>query len=251
MKKLFLIFSTWSAIFIMTTINPGVWAHAQDGRLFDARMDYATGDYPHSVATGDLNGDGWLDLATANSWWSSGVWVLLHSRRVTHSPRGRVAGPVGAVRYHFFPRMDPSSFALGDDVASFTGPQGALSVADFAWLDEWTLEVTFDAQTTVGEYEMVIGPEILDAKGNPMNIDRDSTGGEVPDDQYIATFIIICKGDFDGDVDGSDISVFAVDFGRTDCISGPDCEGDFDKDGDVDWLDLVVFAKYFGRTDCP
>jgi hypothetical protein len=59
-----------------------------------------------------------------------------------------------------------------------------------------------------------------------------------------------CPGDFDtdGDVDGSDLAVFAADFGRTDC-SG-DCEGDFDGDGDVDGSDLAVFAADFGRTDC-
>ena len=29
------------------------------------------------------------------------------------------------------------------------------------------------------------------------------------------------------------------------------CEGDFDGDGDVDGSDLAVFATDFGRTDCP
>jgi len=29
------------------------------------------------------------------------------------------------------------------------------------------------------------------------------------------------------------------------------CEGDFDDDGDVDGSDLAVFAADFGRTDCP
>lgn len=61
----------------------------------------------------------------------------------------------------------------------------------------------------------------------------------------------LCPGDFegDGDVDGSDLAVFAADFGRTDCDS--DCEGDFDDDNDVDGSDLAVFAADFGRTDCP
>jgi hypothetical protein len=63
----------------------------------------------------------------------------------------------------------------------------------------------------------------------------------------------LCEGDFDsdGDVDGSDLAVFAADFGRTDCDSGPACEGDFEPDGDVDGSDLAVFAADFGRTDCP
>lgn len=64
-----------------------------------------------------------------------------------------------------------------------------------------------------------------------------------------------CPGDFDGDfdVDGSDLAVFAADFGRTDCCetSVPPCEGDFDGDCDVDGSDLAVFAADFGRTDCP
>ena len=62
-----------------------------------------------------------------------------------------------------------------------------------------------------------------------------------------------CEGDFDhdGDVDGSDLAVFAADFGRTDCSPADPCEGDFDHDGDVDGSDLAVFAADFGRTDCP
>ena len=31
----------------------------------------------------------------------------------------------------------------------------------------------------------------------------------------------------------------------------PTCEGDFDNDGDVDGSDLAVFAADFGKTDCP
>jgi hypothetical protein len=63
----------------------------------------------------------------------------------------------------------------------------------------------------------------------------------------------LCEGDFepDGDVDGSDLAVFAADFGRTDCGTGEPCEGNFDEDGDVDGSDLAVFAADFGRTDCP
>ena len=60
-------------------------------------------------------------------------------------------------------------------------------------------------------------------------------------------------GDFDGDgdVDGSDLAVFASDFGRTDCDSGSECEGNFDYDNDVDEADLATFAAAFGRTACP
>ena len=63
----------------------------------------------------------------------------------------------------------------------------------------------------------------------------------------------VCKGDFDkdGDVDGSDLAVFAVAFGSS--SDGPDYNpvADFDGDGFVDESDLAAFAAAFGRTDCP
>jgi hypothetical protein len=62
-----------------------------------------------------------------------------------------------------------------------------------------------------------------------------------------------CEGSFegDGDVDGSNLAVFAADFGRTDCADDPPCEGDFKWDGDVDESDLADFAADFGKADCP
>jgi hypothetical protein len=65
--------------------------------------------------------------------------------------------------------------------------------------------------------------------------------------------ISYCEGDYDrdGDVDGSDLAIFAADFGRTNCYFTGDCEGDITYDGDVDGSDLAVFAADFGRTDCP
>jgi hypothetical protein len=57
--------------------------------------------------------------------------------------------------------------------------------------------------------------------------------------------------DTDCDTDGSDLTVFAAEFGRTNCEAPPPCEGDFDGDGNVDDSDLTTFALNFGRTDCP
>ena len=66
-------------------------------------------------------------------------------------------------------------------------------------------------------------------------------------------FFITFPSDFDADcdVDGSDLAVFAADFGRTDCGNAPPCKGDFDTDGSVDGTDLFAFALNFGRTVCP
>ena len=60
--------------------------------------------------------------------------------------------------------------------------------------------------------------------------------------------------DKDGVVDGRDLSIFTEDFGRTDCSTGPACEGDIypvdAPDGVVDESDLAVWVADFGCTDC-
>ncbi|AMM40423.1 conserved hypothetical protein, secreted [Candidatus Desulfofervidus auxilii] len=91
-----------------------------------------------------------------------------------------------------------------------------------------------------------------DKDGKPRIIDGDGDDITIVD-MGAYEFGDICEGDFDcdGDVDGSDLAIFAADFGRTDCYFTGDCEGDFDYDGDVDGSDLAIFAADFGRTDCP
>ena len=44
--------------------------------------------------------------------------------------------------------------------------------------------------------------------------------GNVPSDPTCLEMVNDCPGDFDcdGDVDGSDLSIFSADFGRTDCL---------------------------------
>ena len=51
--------------------------------------------------------------------------------------------------------------------------------------------------------------------------------------------------DGDGDVDGSDLSVFADAYAIGDSLA------DLNNDGNVDTEDLATFAADFGRTDCP
>jgi hypothetical protein len=102
------------------------------------------------------------------------------------------------------------------------------------------------------------GLRIIDQAGNCITEEnKDCSTGATNGQPSIGPFKINasfgCTGDFDqdGDVDGSDLAVFASDYGRTDCDTGPICEGDFDNDNDVDGSDLAVFAADFGRTICP
>jgi len=105
---------------------------------------------------------------------------------------------------------------------------------------------SFRVNQTIGQPSPLMDP--LDP---PYSADYDLYPGfwytAIPED------VELCEGDFDSDndVDGSDLAIFAADFGRTDCATGPQCEGDFDDDDDVDGSDLAKFASDFGRTNCP
>jgi len=128
---------------------------------------------------------------------------------------------------------------------------------------ENVIYIASNASKAVYRVDPLTGEVTLIADGfsdfHPCSLEIDTTNGRlwVADYGYsrVYQFCLLrkCEGDFDtdGDVDGSDLAVFAADFGRTDCGSGPDCEGDFDSDGDVDGSDLALFAADFGRTDCP
>jgi hypothetical protein len=89
---------------------------------FEAKRDYATGRNPASVAVDDLNGDGNLDLATANPDANS-VSVLLNRGDGTFRARRDYAG------------QDPKSVAIGDlngdgrpDLATANNTGNAVSV---------------------------------------------------------------------------------------------------------------------------
>lgn len=108
---------------------------------------------------------------------------------VAHSPSGSGEDPQDAIYLEFSQPMDTVSFALGD-VASFTGPSGAIAVGGFAWISDTLLRIDFASQSAVGSYTLVLAPTVLDDWGQELDQDTDDTPGEAGDDQYVAGFII-------------------------------------------------------------
>ncbi|MHC4401514.1 MAG: reprolysin-like metallopeptidase, partial [Planctomycetota bacterium] len=111
-----------------------------------------------------------------------------------HSPSEASTDAQSAVRFDFDEPIDTGSFAVVDDIASFTGPTGDLKseLTDYEWIDADTLEVRFNQQSVPGTYSMVIGPNVTDNASSPnaMNQNGDGTNGDDPADQYTAAFQI-------------------------------------------------------------
>ena len=136
----------------------------------------------------------------------------------------------------------------GDDYVSLAADNAGHAI--FTWVDYW-----WDSQRNIyyalidGSGEQVTPPMTFITTESADTFIHTSREG------YGNTSYTIdrCKGDFDldRDVDGSDLAVFAADFGRTDCSAENPCSGDFDNNSNVDETDLAVFSAYFGRTDCP
>jgi hypothetical protein len=171
---------------------------------------HRAGDYSGTVVDVNAAGSPVNSFWSANEFSNNGVWgtaLVTYSvstpppppgSSVTAStPNGTVAGPVSSFVFTFSQPMDTSSFATAADVDSFTftpptGPAVDLTgqITGFRWIDNQHLQVNFAAQSAAGSYRMVIGPQILTVNGTPMDQNQNGTPGEVPADEYTASFAI-------------------------------------------------------------
>ena len=115
-------------------------------------------------------------------------------RVLRSEPSGGVGGVVSSIRLTFQKSIDPASFDLAD-VARFDGPQGPISAAAVTAVPgSWNrkFDVAFAPQAAYGTYTMVIGPEIGDLASPPnwMDQNQDGSRGDIPADQYTASFTI-------------------------------------------------------------
>jgi subtilisin family serine protease/subtilisin-like proprotein convertase family protein len=109
-------------------------------------------------------------------------------RIITSDPAAVAFGTLTHVRLRFSESIDLATIGLED--VFFTGPSGAIPVLSIApaFSSSRQFDVTFEPQTAVGEYTLLIGPDIADNSGNLMNQDGDELFGEFPDDQYTVSF---------------------------------------------------------------
>ena len=107
-----------------------------------------------------------------------------------------------------------------------------------------------------GNYRLSSGSPCIDS-GTAVGASSDDIVGNVrPEgdgyDMGAYEYVGVQPGDTepDGDVDGSDLSLLAAEFGRTDCDAAHPCGSNCDGDNDVDETDLINFVGNFGRSNC-
>jgi hypothetical protein len=155
-----------------------------------------------SIYRGAMDQDGDLNPGETPDDIYIATFIIESPRVLGHTPASTTIPPVNSLRFNFNQAMNETSFSITDDIVSFTGPSGNLipHITGFTWKDSETLEVTFDQMSTLGDYEMVIGPDILSIAGSAMDQDSDFVEGEVPDDQYSGAFVLANFCTWSGDV---------------------------------------------------
>lgn len=152
--------------------------------------------------TGIPNGDYWLEVTadplnaiqetdetnntaripiTISTLPASGFRVL------SGSPLGASADPVSFVTVKFNQSADAATFTTGD--VSMTGPGGAIPVTAITQVDAATYRINFALQSTVGTYQLIIGPDISSSSGQKLDQNNNGIGGEAAD-SYVNIFTI-------------------------------------------------------------
>ena len=141
---------------------------------------------------------------------------------------------------------DGSTFLVGDMVTFFAQADFGVPPHTFRWYSD------ADGYLGAGQKVGVASLSVVEREGCivPHTITlvvTDSQGNTASDSIKVKITRPLCEGDYDldGDVDGSDLAVFAAAY-----VKG-DLKADLNGDGKVNTIDLAIFAADFGRTDCP
>jgi hypothetical protein len=143
--------------------------------------------------------DGKVFVPLANSLTIFGLFQVPAPAVTASTPSGDTFGAVSSVRVTFNEPIDPTTFGL-DSIDSFTRTVGDTvtdlrdtlqAVTPVPGSGNRSFDITFTTpQTALGNYQLVIGPNILDLAGTPMDQDGNGIPGEIPGDEFTAQFAL-------------------------------------------------------------
>jgi subtilisin family serine protease len=117
---------------------------------------------------------------------------LAGPRITASSPGGVQQNPVSAVRVTFTQSIDPATFTPAD--VTFTRgvtPIPVNAVSPVAGTNNKQFDISFAPQGAVGAYTMVIGPDVRNGAGTPMDQNQNGVPGENPGDRFTHTFSFV------------------------------------------------------------
>jgi subtilisin family serine protease/fibronectin type 3 domain-containing protein len=106
-------------------------------------------------------------------------------------PSGLILDPFDTVTIRFDEPIDGATFTP-DDILSFAGPDGTvgpLTLSPVAGSSNREFTLTFPSQSTAGNYQLVLSPEIRDRFGNAIDGNDNGVGGELPGDELTHHFV--------------------------------------------------------------
>lgn len=112
---------------------------------------------------------------------TTGPWVTDHTWGESQS-----GGGTDYVQVTFNEQIS-GSFFDPDDV-HVTGPNGTIDVTGVSHVTNSVWRIDFSPQVGVGQYHVLVGPQIVDLADNSMDQDHDGSLGEIVDDAYDASF---------------------------------------------------------------
>ncbi len=147
------------------------------------------------------------------------------------------------IQVSFSEAIDLSEFDASD--ISLVGPNGPVgfdgpfSVSDS--LRDWEIRI-HPGDYVDGEYEIVIGPNVLDLVGNPMNQDEDTVNGEPVEDQF-RTRLLLALPDLSIASGGILLGATQLNFGDTLDISWSVTNFGLASANASTWADAVFLSK--------
>ena len=113
-----------------------------------------------------------------------------------------------------------------------------------------TTETTITVANGFANSYFVSDGSYLYTESSDFSSEPEPNGRRINMGAYGGTLEAATSADFnhDGDVDGSDLTLFVDEFFRDDCSAENSCNCDLDGDSDVDENDLSIFATQFGRV---
>lgn len=186
---------------VVDPFTDSILANSEDGTLY--RWDLTTNTFSQSITLTTATGEAYTPtlIGADGTVYAVNNATLFAVQQAAPpapapTPAGGILGAGGSVHARnqglgvrdWGLGLTPNPYPLTAVSSSTTMDLGGalLGVAPVTRAIDRSIDINFTPQTDLGVYRLVIGPDMRDLAGNPMDQDGDGIAGEFPDDVYAA-----------------------------------------------------------------